>query len=169
MLTSLKIIRTNAQTFRHVPSAGSPYYISKGHYSMQDEIMTIVEEGKAQRLQVNWRNVSFTDLTGGEVFYASFDELDLKLVEVGYNLAKQQSVVIPSQTTPITFGKFLHFRGLQSLDDQHWYNGDIGAGFLSDGTFIPFGFWNGGTILLSNFTALNNINNWQTSPFDPYV
>ena len=168
MLTSLKIIRTNAQTFRHVPSVGSPYYISKGHYSMQDEIMTVVEEGKAQRLQVNWRNVSFTDLTGGEVFYTSFDELDLKLVEVGYNLAKQQSVVIPSQTAPITFGKFLHFKGQNNINPLLWQNGDCGIGFLVNGTFIPCGYWNGGTVAL-NSILLNDINNWQTSPFDPYV
>lgn len=168
MLTSLKIIRTNVQSFRHVPSAGSPYYISKGHYSMQDEIMTIVEEGKAQRLQVNWRNVSFTDLIGGEVFYASFDELDLKLVEVGYNLAKQQSVVITSQTAPITFGEFLHFKGLDNTDLQLWQNGDCGIGFLVNGTFIPCGYWSGGDRPL-NSAQLNDINNWQTSPFDPYV
>ena len=135
---------------------------------MQDDILTIVEEGKAQRLQVNWRNVSFTDLTGGEIFFTSFDDLDNKLVKVGYNLAKLFQNTIATENYMVPIETILHFKGKNNFNNELWENGDCGIGFLFDGIFIPSGYWNGGSVSLTS-PILQDINNWITSPFDPYA
>jgi hypothetical protein len=89
--TQLEIIKTRDNSFKHIPNGNEAmaFYISKGHYSMENGYLTLVEQGNIERPKVAWTAVTFKEATNGlaETF-TSFDDLDNRLVEVGYPLAR---------------------------------------------------------------------------------
>jgi hypothetical protein len=92
--TKLEIIKTRDNSFKHIPNGNEAmaFYISKGHYTMENGFLTLTEKGKPSRPKVAWTHVTFRDTLNGVVeTFASFDDLDDKLVNVNYPLARQLS------------------------------------------------------------------------------
>jgi hypothetical protein len=89
--TKLEIIKTRENSFKHIPNGNEAmaFYISNGHYAMEDGFLTLVEEGNIERPKVAWTTVTFQDGTNGTIeTFTSFDDLDNRLVLAGYPLAK---------------------------------------------------------------------------------
>jgi hypothetical protein len=92
--TKLEIIKTRDNSFKHIPNGNEAmaFYISKGHYTMENGFLTLTEKGKPSRPKVAWFNVTYRDGINGKLeTFASFDDLDTKLVAVEYPLARSSS------------------------------------------------------------------------------
>jgi hypothetical protein len=89
--TKLAIIKTREHSFKHIPNGNEAmaFYISNGHYSMEDGFLTLVAFDNKDRPKVAWSTVTFQEGVDGTVeSFTSFDDLDNRLVEAGYPLAR---------------------------------------------------------------------------------